>query len=472
MVDAALTSPVHRSLTLSTLDQRQPRQATGLGMIRQTFNRLWNSEKGSAMIIAAAAFPMIVASAGLATDTIQWALWKRQLQRAADSAAIAGVYTRVKNDDTTAVNSAVTSDIAINQHTGIALLNPPTIQLLADSGDMLDRVQVGLEVRQSLPFSSMFMASAPIIRANAVAASVPGSDEYCVITLEPSATKTGITIGGNSKISMNCGMISNSPSANSALSNGNSSSVTASVIAAVGAVQASSTWDVDKYDPYTTPVEDPYGSINPTATEMSGCAVNPPSATEATSVPSGAATLCFDSINVASGETLNLGSNKTIYVTGKNANTAGDVVLHGTLKCTNCTIVLTNKDLSPTAKIGTFDMQAQAALQISAPTGSTDKYRGIAVFQDRRAGDVNGANSPNKFNGGGAQVIEGALYFPSQAVTYNGSGTATAVCTRFVTRRIIFSGTSAATNYFEKGSNCAGSGLDPIGGGRRVRLVA
>jgi len=205
---------------------------------------------------------------------------------------------------------------------------------------------------------------------------------------------------------------------------------------------------------------------------MSGCAANPPAATASTTVPAGAAALCYSSINVGSNQTLNLGSNKTIYVTGKNANTAGDVVLHGRLNCSNCTIVLTNKDMAAGARIGTFDMQASSALSISAPTGSTDKYRGIAVFQDRRAIDASGSGSPNKFNGGGSQVIEGAIYFPRQSVTYNGNGTATAVCTRFVSRRIIFSGTSAATNYFEKGSNCAGSGLDPIDGGFRVRLVA
>ncbi|QDP18885.1 Tad domain-containing protein [Sphingomonas xanthus] len=440
--------------------------------MQNPFKRLWDSEKGSTIIIAAATLPLVVGASGLATDTIQWALWKRQLQRAADSAAIAGVYTRTKNDNETAVRSAVDTDISLNHHTGIALLAAPTVALLANSGDMRERVQVGLQIRKALPFSAMFMTAAPIIRANAIAASVPGTDEYCVITLEPSASKTGITVGGNTSISMNCGMISNSPSANSALSNGNSSSVTASVIAAVGAVQASSQWNVAKYDPYTTPVKDPYESVNPTASEMSGCPANPPSASDSTSVPSGAATLCYSSINVGSNRTWDLGSNKTIYVTGHNKNTAGDVTVQGTLNCTNCTIVLTNKDMASDAKIGTFDMQAQGKMNISAPSDASNKYRGIAVFQDRRAVDASGSGSPNKFNGGGSQIIQGALYFPNQSVTYNGSGTATAVCTRFVSRRIIFTGNSAATNYFEKGSNCGIFGNDGISGGRRVRLVA
>jgi hypothetical protein len=128
--------------------------------------------------------------------------------------------------------------------------------------------------------------------------------------------------------------------------------------------------------------------------------------------------------------------------------------------------------MDPAAKIGTFDMQAQATMNISPFVGDADKYKGIAVMQDRRATDTNGSGSPNKFNGGGAQVIEGAIYFPSQSVTYNGSGTATAICTRFVSRRIIFSGNSSATNLFERGSNCAGAGLGGVEGGFLVRLVA
>ena len=57
--------------------------------------KLWRDRRGNALIIAGAALPLIVGSAGLASDTIQWTLWKRQLQRVADSAAEAGAYAKV-----------------------------------------------------------------------------------------------------------------------------------------------------------------------------------------------------------------------------------------------------------------------------------------------------------------------------------------------------------------------------------------
>lgn len=437
----------------------------------QRLKELWRDRRGNVLAIVAGCMPLLVGAAGLATDTIEWTLWKRELQRAADSAAIAGVYDRVEKGDTDDTSGVVSHDLELNQHTGLGLeAGYPHVSFPADDGDKEDQVAVELAVRRALPFSSMFMDSAPLIIARATAASVPGSDEYCVVALEKKANKTGITIGGNSSIEMDCGIISNSPSSNSsAINNGNASAVTASVVASVGGMQYSTNWNVGKYDPYTSAVDDPYGDIDPTPAEMTSCGSNPPAATETTNVTSDA-TLCYSSINVASGTTLDLGSNKTVFVTGKNASTAGNVVLHGELKCDQCTIILTNKDSSSTAKIGTFDMQAQSTLDVSAP--QSGKYKGIAVFQDRRATDQNGASSPNKFNGGGDQVVSGALYFPSQELSYSGNGTATAVCTRFVARRVVFTGNSTTSNKFKKGSDCPFYDDDPIGGGRRVRLVA
>ena len=59
-----------------------------------SFKKLWRDKRGNALVIAAAALPLVLGSVGLASDTIQWSLWKRQLQRTADSAALAGPRSR------------------------------------------------------------------------------------------------------------------------------------------------------------------------------------------------------------------------------------------------------------------------------------------------------------------------------------------------------------------------------------------
>ena len=79
-----------------------------------SLKRLWRDRRGNTLAIAGAALPLVLGSAGLASDTIQWTLWKRQLQRAADSAALSGVYTRLQADTQTDVEGAVTHDLTLN----------------------------------------------------------------------------------------------------------------------------------------------------------------------------------------------------------------------------------------------------------------------------------------------------------------------------------------------------------------------
>ena len=93
MVELSLTIACNGSLTVigATANGNALRLVGDRSMIL-SFKKLWHDKRGNALVIAGAALPLVVGSAGLASDTIQWTLWKRQLQRAADSAAIAGVY--------------------------------------------------------------------------------------------------------------------------------------------------------------------------------------------------------------------------------------------------------------------------------------------------------------------------------------------------------------------------------------------
>ena len=442
--------------------------------------RLVRDRRGNTLVIVAATLPLLVGSAGLATDTIQWALWKRQLQRAADSAAIAGVYDRIQTGSTSTVSTAVDRDLAINQHTGMSLASSyPQISFPGDSGTMTTQVKVVLAVQRKLSFSGMFMSNPPLIKTEATAASVPGSDDYCVISLE-NTNAMGIQGSGSGTVEMDCGLITNSTSSNSAAAQG-SSIIKATVIASAGGIAHSNNWQVDKYDPFVPQIEDPYKDVTPNPSDMK-CAVStsvskkgevtttPLALTEDTDLSTavdanGDPANCFESLSVGSGKTLTLPSG-TYYINGGGAN------IQGTLNATNgTTIVLTNKSTSTSATIGTFDMNAQGSLNITAPTSG--EYKGIAIYQDRRATDSGGsannmpASAPNKINGGSSGGVTGVLYFPSQQVTFNGGSGTTAKCTQFVTRRIQFSGNN--TTKIKK--DCSGAGIDPVQAGRRVRLV-
>jgi hypothetical protein len=176
----------------------------------------------------------------------------------------------------------------------------------------------------------------------------------------------------------------------------------------------------------------------------------------------GSAANCWTSMSVGSSGTLTVPADfGPIYVNG------GDAFIQGNLNCTHCTIVLTNSDSSTTASIGNFKVNSSSLINISAPTSGT--FKGIAVYQDRRAGDT---NPGSKINGNSDSVITGALYFPSQELNYNGTGNTSATCTMFVARRVNFSGNSATTNKFKKLSDCSAEGLPSGGAVRMVRLVS
>ncbi|HEX5239213.1 MAG TPA: pilus assembly protein TadG-related protein, partial [Sphingomicrobium sp.] len=210
--------------------------------------KLWRDRRGNALVLAGAALPLVIGSAGLASDTIQWALWKRQLQRLADSGAQAGVYAIAQGDTVDNCSNVTTAtydepvgyDVEKNNHLPqtptCTATNPPSVGgYTSDS----NAVHVTLSMQRSLSFSGMFLSAAPTITASSTATIVPGG-HYCVVSLENQAV-TGIDATGSTDVNLGCGMITNSTSLSAAVATG-ASSVTASPIAAVGGIPASTHW--------------------------------------------------------------------------------------------------------------------------------------------------------------------------------------------------------------------------------------
>jgi Flp pilus assembly protein TadG len=453
--------------------------------------KLWHNKRGNAIMIAAASLPLIVGAAGLASDTIQWTLWKRQLQRAADSGAIAGVYTRLQNNTQQAVTDAVTHDESLNLHTWMALKVAPTVTLLGPSGNMTSRVQVTYQVQQQLPFSSLFMTAAPTITATATAASVPGGGEYCVIGLDPSAKITGLTISGSTYLDLGtCSLIANSTNPTLAASNGSSSAnggagstVKASSIAAAGGVNYSKNWTVDSYNPYSTPVADPFEALKsniPTST--SACTVNGASLNKTNgnngnggnvdrSSDSAGQTICLTGDQTIQGN-VKLGP-ATYIVNGGNLSMSNS---NASLTCDGCTIIMTN--MSDPTKTGSVNLTG-GSLSLTPPrpildtngnvTGTigNQTWKGIALYQDPRATDDGKTSVQNKINGNTATSIQGVVYFGNQSLEYLGGGKDVAACLQVVAKRVTFSGNS----LIKAASQCGSYGMSAIGGGRIVRLV-
>ena len=362
-------------------------------MIKQAFKRLWNDKRGNVLVIAGAALPMIIGSAGLATDTIQWALWKRQLQRGADSAAIAGVYDRVyANGGTSTVVAAVNTDLGKNSHVGITLLaGYPQVEYPADTSVYAGAVKVTLQIQKTLAFSSVFMSSPPIIRVESTAATIP-TGVYCVVSLEDTSA-TGIKATGSAAVDLGCGMITNSSSLTAAIATG-SSAVTATPIAAVGDIQESSNWGSAELLPFTVKEDDPFEEVAiPAFAACKGAGsrifINSAGTYDRKATDSNQ-TICASDIDFQKG-TITLGDNATYIVDGGNFAVGSQAKLI----CNGCTIVLTNSSTAAAPTIGNVDINAGAQLTMSAPTSGN--FANILIYQDRRA--AAGVSEKNTING-------------------------------------------------------------------------
>ena len=439
-------------------------------MMRDLLRKLWNDKRGNALVIAGAALPLVVGSAGLATDTIQWTLWKRQLQRAADSAAMAEVYAIVAEQG----SGAACADLLNNQIkwtdtcTGTAPTDP-VITLKAGYPIIVDRPntstyrnakRVTLAVQRSLSFSSMF-TTAPTITATATAA-IAESGKYCVVSLEDSST-TGIVDSGNSDVDLGCGMITNSTSLNAAIATG-SAKVNANPVAAVGGIQNAKQWGGSDLLPFTIAQADPFGTVNIDQSLVTSCANDPkvgPGASALTLTPG-----CYKGLTLNGNVNLTPG---VYYIDGGDIDIGAQGIVDGTIAnaggIIGVTLVLTNSSGSNTATIGNLKINGGATVKLTAP--DIGPYAGIAIYQDRRATDDGStANSPNLINGNSNSVFNGAFYFPKQQVGFNGNGGLTTDCFQLVSRRVDFKGNMKIKN------NCSVTGGKHSFAGFHVRLVA
>ena len=130
------------------------------------------------------------------------------------------------------------------------------------------------------------------------------------------------------------------------------------------------------------------------------------------------------------------------------------------LRCDGCTIVLTSSSTAnPDASIGTVDLSG-GILDLTSPTSGT--YKGISIYQDRRADPTDGVN---KINGNSGSDLEGAFYFPRQPLEFTGTAGVTFQCVQMVAYTVTFSGNSTVTN------NCPTGGGGSSFKGQAVRLV-
>lgn len=430
--------------------------------------KLFKDRRGNALVIAGAALPLVIGSAGLASDTIQWSLWKRQLQRAADSAALAGVYAKRASQTVSTGACSASAPIArdmtfseINSRLGMTptctVQSPPASG--AWTAATFNAVTVTMTAQRRLAFSGLFMTTAPTITASATAAVVQ-SGRYCAKALDPN-NETGISFSGNGTINLGCGMITNAKGPN-AVDGGGSSRITASPMAAVGQIANSSNFTSGTVmQPFSSPTTDPYASLGVPATPWpSGCNQsalrgNANSVTVTGASSASPTTVCYKDITLNSGQTASFTDAIIILDGGDLTANAG-----ATLTCLRCTFILTTSATTiSNNSIGKVTFNGGAHVNLTAPT--TGAYSGLVIYKDRRAPFCNNCN---KINGDSTSYIEGGIYVPTQELQFSGASGMNTNCVQMVAWQLQFTGNTTITN------SCPGGprGWD----GSMVRLVA
>lgn len=385
--------------------------------------------------------PIVIGGVGLGVETSYWYFTDLRLQAAADAAAYTGAIEKRAGSSTTVVASAAEAaakENGFNATTGTITINSPPLSGAYKSSDA---VEVILHQKVQRAFTSIFTKTPVNENARAVAR-FQTATKACMLALNPSASG-GMTFSGSTDVNFNgCSVMSNSVASDAFQLQG-SAKLSADCIISVGGVSVTSNAKMTQCTTPVTeapPVADPFSDlVAPTA--ASSCQMGNTVNNKTTTLDPG---YYCHGMSLKGTVTLNAG---VYYVSG------GDFQINANASVTGSGVTIYLAAGSQVSINGT------AYVNLSAPTSGT--YSGILFFGDRSGS----ASATNKFNGTANSKLTGAIYFPSEAVSYLGNFSGTSGCTQIVADTVNWSG-NATINQ-----DCTSLGMRDIPASMIVGLV-
>ena len=444
------------------------------------------NRKGSISILAAFSITAVVGFAGLGGEVSYWYVKERNLQSAADSAAIAAATAMMDGDTsrnaTTAANTMAAQygfsggDCGDSNATIICVNNPPK-----SGSHTADNKAWEVIVNQTQPrlFTGLFMSSDPQLGARAVATQVGVSAPSCVVTLDKTTLFPDLTDNGTANANMaNCNVfIDSCDTSTGALQvSGNGTYIANQTYMCGTAVQSGHSTLTDNNGTFQrtgTTYADPYA--NTSMPPFSGCDHTnmAPVSTSQTLQPGvycGGLAINGGNINLAPG---------TYIINGTSSNAPAGLQINGNavVDCSACdvggstdgvTFVLTGSGSSSTSW-ASVQINGTAQVNLTAPRpGATSGMNPFLFYQDRNI-PADGATTA-QFNGNAVDAMTGAMYFPNQKVIWNGNSNDTGKCTQLIVYQLQFNGTN---NFQSDAFNCKDLGIKSLNapGGVAVALV-
>jgi len=197
-----------------------------IGSVRRKLRELRQNTSGNAMMLLAIGLPTFVGGGGLAVDTAQWYMWKRELQFAVDQAALAGAWAMTNEELASDYDDRARQEYADNVATveGIDLEEGPEVRLGGWNDGANNSVIVEASATKMLPFTGFLTGDGTTVTVSAQAAFEAGGEgRTACMTATDDDADGAITINGNVSIQASCGMAALSVSDTSIIKNGEGS---------------------------------------------------------------------------------------------------------------------------------------------------------------------------------------------------------------------------------------------------------
>jgi Flp pilus assembly protein TadG len=436
------------------------------------------SGRGNVAIMSALLMVPFVGGLSLAGDLATAFLANRSMQNAADSAAIAAATNgdvADKDGGSPALYMYQREALAVAAKYGftngvgnvtVATTTVTNAQNANCPSSVTQCFQVTVSKLIPLYFSAIVgyrgnatLNGGPALKISSTAIATPyrGASDACVLALDPTHTQTASAdVTGGATVLQNCSMqVDSSDPAAFVMTGG---SLTAQAVDVVGGYSRSGGTLTATLNTYVASVADPFSGLY--------------SANDVSTLTDESCPQANKNVNISQSTTLSQG----VYCGGLNVS-SGTVtfspgvyiiqggklqVSGGSASGTGVTFILTcgSPPCSSSSNNWATAQLTGGTSNFSAPTSGV--WSGMLFYQDYN--DTAGNNDKDSLTGG-ANTLEGALYFPTQPLTYTG-GAAAAPCTEIVAWTVTFTGGGTI------GYSCAGAGVAVIGnGGVKLALV-
>src|SRR5271154_4428892 len=401
---------------------------------RQTGNRMFTvaaSAGGQVMVLICVSLVAIMGMIAVVTDFSFMQHQRNMMQTAADSAAMAGA-AELNYGDQVAGGRA---DAATNGYTNgsnsvtVAINNPPTSGPNTSNSGYVEAIVTRQEPTY---FLRALGVSTMTVSARAVA--YEGNGPNCIYVMNPSASGA-MTANGNVTVNSSCGLLVDSSSSSGLSVNGNTS-ISATTIGVVGGYSANGntsfsptpkTGVIAASDPLAYVQAPTVGSCAHTTFSLNG---NTGSSGSPYQLYSG--TYC-GGISVNGNSVLHF--NAGTYVLA-----GGGMLINGNSTMTGTGVTFYNT--TGTGSYGAITLNGNSQANFSAPTSGA--LAGILFFQDR---SIPSSGASSTINGNSSSTFDGAIYFPTTLLTFNGNSSANGYSI-VVANELILNGNAAlGSNY-------------------------